>query len=82
MNKSKYGVEPFKLNIYRIIPTFLLGKITSRTFNTKWMETVGANHALSARKEMEILTSDFIQLAENNGVELKFLKEMMNENCP
>ena len=78
MNKSKYGVEPFKLNIYRIIPTFLLGKIMSRIFNTKWMETVGANHALSARKEMDILTGDFIQLAENEGVELKFLKEMIN----
>ena len=46
-------------------------------FNTKWMETVGAYHALSARKEMDILTNDFIQLAENEGVELKFLKEMM-----
>jgi len=81
MNKSKYGVEPFKLNIYRIIPTFLLSAIMSRIINTKWIETVGSNHALAAKKEMEILTKDFIQLAENNGVELKFLKEMMNENC-
>jgi 2-dehydropantoate 2-reductase len=81
LNKSKYGVEPFKLNIFRVIPTFLLSKVMSLIFNTKWSETVMSNHALSARKEMEVLTSDFVQLAENSGVELKFLKEMMNENC-
>jgi len=81
LHKSKYGVEPFKLHIYRIIPTFLLGKILSRIFNTKWMETVGAYHALSARNEMDLLSSDFIRLAENNGFELRFLKKMMNENC-
>jgi len=81
INKSKYGVEPFKLHIFRIIPTFLLSKIMSVILNTKWMETVGAYHALSARKEMDILTSGFIQLAENEGVELIFIKEMMNVNC-
>ncbi|MDR0206492.1 MAG: hypothetical protein LBI45_04465 [Bacteroidales bacterium] len=79
LHKSKYGVEPSKLNIYRIIPTFLLSKILSKVFNTKWAETVMCNHALSARQEMEILTSDFIQLAEKNGVELKYLKEMTTE---
>jgi len=80
LNKSKYGVEPFKLNIFRVIPTFLLSKVMSVIFNTKWSETVMYNHALLARKEMEVLTSDFIRLAENEGVELEFLKEMMNEN--
>ena len=48
---------------------------------SKWAETVMSNHALPAREEMEMLTSDFIQLAENNGVELKFLKEMVSEGC-
>jgi 2-dehydropantoate 2-reductase len=81
LNKSKYSVEPFKLNVFRIIPGFLLGKILSIVFNTKWSKTVICDHALSAGNEMEILTRDFIQLAENNGAELKFLKEMMNENC-
>ena len=76
LKKSKYGVEPFKLNVFRIVPTFLLSKIMSLIFNTKWIETVGTNHALSARKEMEVLTNNFIQLAENEGVELRYLKEM------
>ena len=40
---------------------------------------MGTNHALSARNEMEILTSGFIQIAESNGVELKYLKEMTTE---
>jgi 2-dehydropantoate 2-reductase len=79
LNKSKYRIEPFKLNVFRIIPTFLLGKILSKVFNTKWAETVMCNHALSARQEMEILTSGFIQLAESNRVELKYLKEMTIE---
>ena len=78
LHKSKYGIEPFKLNVFRIVPTFLLSKIMSVVFNTKLIETVGTNHALSARKEMEVLTSDFIQLAENDGVELKYFKEMVN----
>jgi len=77
LSKSEFGVEPAKLKIFRVIPTFLLSIIMSRALNTQWAETVISNHALSARKEMEILTSDFIQLAENNGVELKFLKEMV-----
>jgi len=77
LSKSEFGVEPFKLKIFRIIPTFLLSIIMSSVLNTKWAETVISNHALSARKEMEILTSDFIQLAENNRFELKFLKKMV-----
>ena len=81
MNQSKFGVEPFKMNIFQIIPTFLLSKIMSRIFNTRWSETVMANHAFAAKREMEVLTSDFIHLAESNGIELKYLKEMMNENC-
>ncbi len=76
LNKSKYGIEPIKLHIYRIIPTFLLSKIMSKVFNSKWAETVISNHALSARQEMELLARDFIQLAESNGVELEYLKKM------
>jgi 2-dehydropantoate 2-reductase len=80
MHHSNYGVEPFKLNVFRIVPTFLLSTIMSLICNTKWMETVGANHALSARQEMEILPNAFIQLSENNGVEVTFLKTMMRES--
>jgi len=81
LSKSKFGVEPFKLNFFRIIPTFLLSVIMSRILNTQWAETVMSNHALAARNEMEILTSDFIQLAENYGFDLKYLKEMAKYNC-
>lgn len=79
LNQSQYGVEPAKLNIFRISPTFLTSKILSQLFNTKWSETVMCNHALAARQEVEILTNDFIQLAEQNGVELKYLKEMTSK---
>ena len=76
LHKSKFGVEPSKLNLFRIMPTFILSKALSIILNSKWAETVISNHALSAKNEMKILTNDFIQLAENNGIELKFLKEM------
>jgi 2-dehydropantoate 2-reductase len=78
LSKSEFRVTPSKLKIFMLIPTFLLSTMLSRVLNTKWAETVISNHALSARKEMEILTRDFIQLAENNGFELKYLKEMVN----
>ena len=81
LNHSKYGIEPFRLNVFRGLPIFLLSKIMSSVFNSQWAETVMSNHALSARKEMEMLTGDFIQLAASNGVELAFLKEMVGESC-
>ena len=54
LNHSKYGIEPFKLNVFRGLPTFLLSKIMSSVFYSKWAETVMSNHALPAREEMEM----------------------------
>lgn len=80
LQQSKYGIEPAKLNIFRLSPTFAISKVLSKLFSTKWAETMMCSHALSARQEMEILTKDFIQLAEQNGVELKYLKKLSGVN--
>lgn len=70
------GVEPVKLNIFRLIPLPILNWLLSFVFNTKWAEMVISNHALAGRKEMEILFNDFIELANNKGYNLKELKKL------
>ena len=73
---SGIGVEPAKLNIFRLIPLPILNWLVPLVFNTKWAETVISNHALRARDEMEVLFNDFILLAENRQCNLKELKKL------
>lgn len=81
LKKSGIGVEPSKLNIFRIAPLWTLNLVMSFVFNTKWAETVISNHALAARDEMEMLFNDFILLAKDNGYTLnEFTKLEKNES--
>jgi 2-dehydropantoate 2-reductase len=79
---SKYGVKPAMLHIYRILPNFLLVRIMRSVFNSTWIETMRKFQTPSAQNEMNLLANDFIRLAEENGVELQFLKEIMNHTKP
>jgi len=76
LKKSEIGVEPSKLNIFRIAPLWVLNFVMSLVFNTKWAETVISNHALAARGEMEMLFNDFNQLAKDKGYNLNELKKL------
>jgi hypothetical protein len=62
--------------VFRILPLSILGFILCYTFNTKWAETVISNHAISAREEMDLLTSEFISMAESKGFILQRLKRL------
>ena len=76
LKKSGIGVEPSKLNIFRIAPLWTLNFVMPFVFNTKWAETVISNHALAARSEMDMLFNDFIELANNKGYNLRELKKL------
>ena len=76
IKNAQIGVEPAKLNIFRLVPLCVLNHIISFVFNTKWAETVISNHALAARSEMEMLFNDFIELANDKGYNLKELKKL------
>jgi 2-dehydropantoate 2-reductase len=76
INNSGIGIEPVKLNLFRIIPLPILNFFMRLIFNTKWAETVISNHALAARDEMEMLFNEFILLAEGKGYNLNELKEL------
>lgn len=76
LKKSGLGVEPLKLNIFRLIPLPILNLLMALIFNTKWAETVISNHALTARGEMEMLFNDFILLAKDKGYQLNELKKL------
>ena len=76
LKNAGIGVEPAKLNIFRLAPLYILNFIMPFVFNTKWAETVVSNHALAARKEMEMLFNDFILLADGKGYNLKELKKL------
>lgn len=77
LRKSGIGVEPFKLNIISLLPLFMLNPLMRLAYNTRWAETVISNHALNARHEMEIITRDFINLAESKGFKLIELQKLI-----
>lgn len=76
LHRSELGVEPSKLNLFRLIPVWLMSAVMRPILASKWAETVIANHALAARGEMEMLTRDFLKLATDNGCQLKYLTKM------
>lgn len=76
LKHSGLGITPPKLNMFRFLPLPILNIIIPAVFNTNWAETVISNHALAGRDEMEILTSDFIRLAESKGYDLIELKKL------
>lgn len=80
LKHSGIGITPPKLNMFRLIPLFILNFFIPYIFNTKWAETVISNHALSGRYEMEMVTNDFIALAESKGFDLVELKKLNKKN--
>jgi 2-dehydropantoate 2-reductase len=79
LKKSGVGIEPSKLNIFRLAPLWTLNLVMSFVFNTKWAETVISNHALAARGEMEMLFNDFLLLAKDKGYNLTELKKLQTK---
>ena len=80
LKNSNIGIEPPKLNIFRIVPLFLLNRYMPFVFNTKWAETVISNHALAGRAEMEMLYNDLLALAGEKGYDLHELKKLGKTN--
>ena len=80
LKHSEIGITPPKFNMFRLIPLPILNLMIPFIFNTKWAETVISNHALSGRAEMEMLTVDFIALAQSKGYELVELKRLNKKN--
>ena len=76
LKNSGIGIEPFKLNLFRFAPLWVLNFVLPFLLNTRWAEIVISNHALAARNEMEMLFDDFILLAENEGYNLNELKKL------
>lgn len=76
LKQSKIGIEPPKLNLFRLTPLCVLNFIMPFVFNTKWAETVISNHALAARDEMKMLFDDFVLLARNRNFNLTELKKL------
>lgn len=86
LHNSGIGITPWKLNIFRILPLWLLNIIMKFVFNSKWAETVISNHALNAKDEMFIISNEFIELAKSKGFELeefvKLISRELNQTRP
>ena len=78
LKNSKIGIEPSKLNLFRLIPLYILNFVIPFVFNSKWAETVISNHAIAAHDEMAMLFNDFISLAKDKGYNLNELKRLQN----
>lgn len=79
LKASGIGIEPRKLKIITLIPRWILNLVMRYAFDTKWAETVICNHALNARGEMEVMSNEFIQLAQSKGYELKEFKKLVGQ---
>lgn len=77
LKKSGIGIEPFKLNVFLMLPLFLLNLIMKYVYNTKWAETVISNHALNARPEMESISKEFVELAISKGFKLNEFQKLL-----
>lgn len=78
LHQSGIGIEPVKLNIFRILPQWVLNRVMKHIFNSKWAETVISNHALNARDEMRLISGEFLALAKSKGFELKHFRKIVD----
>jgi 2-dehydropantoate 2-reductase len=77
LHDSGIGIVPWKLNIFRIMPLWILNLSMKYVFHTHWAETVISNHALNARNEMKVLSNELIELAKSKGYNLKEFKKLV-----
>ena len=77
LHNSGIGIVPWKLNIFRIMPLWILNLSMKYAFNTNWAETVISNHALNARNEMKVISNELIELAKSKGYNLKEFKKLV-----
>jgi 2-dehydropantoate 2-reductase len=80
LRKSGTGINPKSNLIILNCPTFLLSFFLKIIFNTRWANTVIANHALNARNEMRNLSKGFIHIAYERGEKLPVFEEMSMVN--
>ncbi|MGE5347845.1 MAG: ketopantoate reductase family protein [Actinomycetota bacterium] len=78
LKRSGIGIVPGKFKIFIYTPLWLLDPIMRRIFDTKWAATVISNHALNARKEMRVISSEFIEMARGRGYLLKEFDKLLS----
>jgi 2-dehydropantoate 2-reductase len=77
LKDSGIGIVPWKLNIIRLMPLWILNITMKYVFKTKWAETVISNHALNARNEMKVISNEFIELAKSKGYNLNEFEKLV-----
>lgn len=80
LKKSGTGINPSKFNLIFCCPTFLLSFLLKKIFNTKWANTVIANHAMNAPEEMKLLSEGFIRITHKRGQKLPVFEELASYN--
>lgn len=65
-------ITPAKLNIFRICPVCFLNLFLKLLYRTKFAQVLISNHANKARHEMNLLNKDFVKLAQEKGISLKY----------
>lgn len=58
-------ITPIKLNVFRILPQWLISFVLCHVYNTKFAETLINSHAQNARDEMEELNEEFDAFINN-----------------
>ncbi|MDR0919490.1 MAG: NAD(P)-binding domain-containing protein [Oscillospiraceae bacterium] len=59
LKNSGVKIEPFKLNIIRFCPIWIMDLTISFIFKTEFAEICISSHAINAKEEMQILDRDF-----------------------
>lgn len=79
LKDSGIGIKPWKLNIIRLMPLWVLNITMKYAFDTKWAETVISNHALNARNEMRVISKEFLELAKSKGYNLNEFQKLVDK---
>lgn len=59
-------ITPTKLNVFRLLPHWLISVALGYVYNTKFAETLINSHAQRARDEMKVLSKEFSNFITNN----------------
>jgi len=62
LKKAGIAITPFKMNVFRICPLWIMDILLSYFYSTELAEKVGNSHAQVAKKEMKLLEREFDEL--------------------
>lgn len=72
LKKAGIPITPFKLNIFRSCPLWLMDTALRHLYSTEFAELLMSSHAQRAKGEMLLLHHAFVEMLRERGIELAY----------